>query len=168
MALTTVYKKTHPWNIKVYVSMGTGTDYTTGGTTAGSYTQLGDLKMAKFGGIEWNESDTTHLQSTNAIRESMAGWGKQKPAGFSMYFIDTNLDEFLNQNTSTGYGVGRQTASWAFAFPNPTQPTSITGTYFHTAWMKDINMSDADANSDDPLSLEVEIQPSGKSSFVTS
>ena len=145
--------------------MGTATDFTTGGTAATAYTQLGDLKMAKFGGIEWNESDTTHLQSTNAIRESMAGWGKQKPAGFTMFFNEQNLDEFLNQNTSTGYGVGRQTASWVFAFHNPTAPTNITAAYYHTAWMKDLNLSDADADSDDPLSVEVELQPTARSTF---
>ena len=123
--------------------------------------------MADPGGIEWNESDTTHLQSALAIRESMAGWGKQKSAKFQMYFHETNLDHFLNQATDTGYGVGRQTASWAFVYPNPTQPTSPTAVYFHTAWFKDLKLTESGADSDDPISMDVEIQPTGRSSFTT-
>lgn len=147
--------------------MGTATDFTTGGTAATAYTQLGDLKMAGLGGIAWGKTDTTHLQSANAIKESMASWGEQKQAKFKMYFNEANLDEFLNQNTSTGYGVGRQTASWVFAYPNPTQPTSITAAYYHTAWMEDLDLGEASADSDDPMFIDVTLQPTGKSLYTT-
>jgi hypothetical protein len=168
MALETAYKKTHPFNVKVYVSMATQTDYTTGGTATDAYTQLGDLKSVQLGGIGWAKSDITHLSSTNAIKESMASWGEQKQVGFKMYFHDGNLDEFLNQNTNTGYGVGRQTASWAFAWPDPTQPTSISATYYQTAWFEDLDLGEASADSDDPLFVDVKIMPSKKGTFITS
>lgn len=168
MALTTTYKKTHPFNVKVYVGMSTNTDFTTGGTAATAYTQLGDLKSAGLGGIAWAKSNTTHLQSANAIKESMAGWGEQKQVKFRMYFNEQNLDEFLNQNTSTGYGVGRQTASWVFAYPNPTQPTSITAAYYHTAWFEDLDLGEADEGSEDPLMIDVTLQPTGRSTYASS
>ena len=166
MAQTTLYRKTHPFNVRVYVAMSTnatgpGTDFTT--TT--TYTQLGDLKMVGLGGIAWAKSNTSHLQSPNAIKESMAGWGEQKPVKFKMYFNETNLDDFLNQATSTGYGVGRQTAAWVFAYPNPTQPTSITAAYYHTAWFEDLDLGEADEGSEDPLTIDVQLQPTGRSIY---
>lgn len=164
MALTTSYKKTHPFNIKVYVAMTTHTTFT--GTTDGTnFTQLGDLKSVGLGGIGWSKSDTTHLGSVNAIRESMASWGEQKQVKFKMYFNEMNLDEFLNQSTSTGYGVGRQTASWVFAYPSPTQPGSITAAYYHTAWFEDLDLGEASAESDDPMFIDVTLQPTGRSTY---
>ena len=65
------------------------------------------------------------------------------------------------------FDYGRQTASWVFAFPNPTQPSSITASYIHTAYLADLDLGDAGSDSDDPLVIDVELQPTGRSTFST-
>lgn len=161
MALTTGYKKTHPFNHKLRYSLGTATDLT---NTDTPWTQIGDVKSMKIGGVEYGESDITHLASSNAFKESMAGWGKQKPIGFGIFFHETNFDELL-EHTTISYGRG--TASFAMEGPDPTQPTTKAWVYYHTAWVKDIGVPEISADSDDPVMANFELQPTGRSTFST-
>lgn len=163
--MATGHSKTHPFNVKLfYANQGTGTDLTQTVVTVGVYSQIGDCKMLNVGGVEFGESDTTHLASANAFKESMASWGKQKPAKFKLFFDETNFEALLE---STQVGYGRGTANFAFVGPDPTSPTTRAWVYYHTAWIKDMNVPDIDADSDDPLFAECEIQPTGRSNFST-
>lgn len=165
MATATNYRKIHPFNMRMrWSNQGTATDLTQTVVTDGVYTVLGDLKSLNVGGVEFGESDTTHLASSNAFKESMAGWGKQKPIKFNLYFQKDNLEALLE---STVCGYGRGTANFVFQGVNPTAPTSGDWAWYHTAWIKDINIPDISADSDDPLMAEIELQPTGRSNFST-
>ena len=159
--LTTGYSKTHPFNHTLYYSLGTTTDLT---STTSPYTQIGDVKKMKIGGVEFNEVDITHLASSNAFKESMAGWGKQKPISYFIHFHEDNFESILE---STNIAYGRGTATFAMIGPNPTQPTTRAWVYYHTAWVKDMDVPEIDTDSDDPLGLNVELQPTGRSNFST-
>lgn len=161
MAFTTGYAKTHPFGTKILYTTGTVTSPT-------SYAVLGDVKSINIGGVEFGESNITHLLSANAFQESMAGWGKAKPVSFDVYYHETNLLEMLE--TIPPGAFGRATNSFLVQFNAPTSVTTPSGDayYYVTAWVKDINFNDISADSDDAIIYKVELQPTGRPDFSTS
>ena len=164
MPITTGFQKTHPFNVKLRYSLGTATDLT---NTDTPWTQLGDMRNVNPGGAEWNESDTTHLASTDAFKESMAGWGKQEEVSFKLFFHEDNMEQLLEATATNAPGYKRQTASWAIEGPTPANPTTKGWVYYHTAWIKKISVPDVSADSDDPLYMDVTLMPTGRSNFST-
>lgn len=159
MATATNHAKTHPYNLQLFWSLLTTQDVTTT-----NFTQLGDIKSLKIGGVEFGETNITHLASANAFQESMAGWGKQKPISFNLFFHDENFEALLE---STQVGYGRGTATFAVVGPDPTQPTTRGWVYYNKGWIKDMDIPEVDADSDDPIMCNVEVQPTGRGTFST-
>lgn len=81
--------KTHPYGYKFLYAAATGE------TSASNFTALSDIRSIKPGGLTVGKTDTTILESTNAHRENIPGWGETDDATFTAYFTKAQLTTIL-------------------------------------------------------------------------
>lgn len=144
--------KIHPFNARIgYNSAAT--------TVVTCFTSVADVKSITVGGVEIAEMDTTHLASSNAFKESLASWGKEKPLGFTMYFDETRFITVMET-----IAFGRATYSWMVTIPDSATPTDTTiGSFFYaTGFISDVEIPEFSTDNDDAIMVNVQITPTGR------
>ncbi len=155
--------KTHPFQAQILYS-------TSASTAASNFTALSDVKSISPGGVEFGETDTTHLQSANAFKESIASWGKEKPISLVLYYDETMFNTLL-QSVVNAYA--RATLTWQVQIPDATaQATStsmvVGSRWFATAYVGDLEIKEMSAGSDDAVMMDMKLIPTGRPIFQTS
>lgn len=137
--------KTHPYSAQL--------GWLTSGTTYAAFTDVKGIKPPK---LSIGKAETTHLESSNAFRERIPGWGDAEDVTMMLYFARVQLTTLVS--------LLRVTASFQITYPLVGTETTASKWQF-TGFITEIEQNEF-TTDDEPIMTPVSFAVTGKPTFT--